>query len=88
MLNLTKDQKSLILWIAEEGHYLEICSDYVPARGDILPKTGLPCRVFKGTVEKLFQLGLISYVTILEHGVRWDKFSLTKAGKEVACSIA
>lgn len=88
MPKLTKNQKNLILWSAEEGNHLEVCSDYVPSRGEILPKSGLPCRVFSGTIDKLFQAGLINYVPVFHHGIRWDKFSLTKKGKEVACSLA
>lgn len=88
MLNFTKEQKQFICWLNQDGNYFEVCSDYGKSNGEIIPQSGLPCRLLQRTINKLYQAGIIYYCPILHYGVRWDRFTLTKKGKEVACSIA
>lgn len=80
MCNLTPDQLTLLKWM-RTGRTFQICSEYCPNYGDVQPKTRLPIRVFKKTIEKLFQEGLITYKSTLIFGIRWDVFSLTEKGR-------
>ncbi|GAD80628.1 hypothetical protein [Vibrio ezurae] len=81
MPNLTKEQKTLLLWMST-GQTFKVCSDYCPDKGDIIPARRLPVRVFAKTIEKLYQAGFISFVPVVYFGLRWDEFSLTHKGKE------
>jgi hypothetical protein len=87
MLKLTDEQKLLLKWMLT-GRTFKMCSDYGPDQGKIIPQKRLPVRVFAITVKKLYQAGLITFNPVIYFGQRWDDFSLTKKGKEVACSIA
>lgn len=77
---LTQEQHTLLKWM-KSGRTFKVCSDYGPMKGDIQPKTRLPVRVFQGTVEKLYQAGLISFTPVNFFGQRWDEFFLTPKGK-------
>ncbi|CAH7193411.1 conserved hypothetical protein [Vibrio chagasii] len=81
MINLSKEQLTLLAWM-KRGHTFEVCSDYCPRNGEVLPKERLPIRLFKETIDKLFQAGLITYVSNKSYGLRWDVFSLTQKGSE------
>lgn len=87
MPNLTKDQKTLLIWM-REGRTFQVCSDYGPMKGSVLPKVRLPIRLFQGTVDKLYQAGLITYEPRQYFGQRWDEFALTVKGREVTCKTA
>ena len=81
MLNLTEDQKTLLLWM-KTGRTFRVCSEYCPKYGEVHPQLRLPVRVFRKTIDKLFQNGLITYSSDKAFGVRWDVFSLTQKGKQ------
>ncbi|PJC85875.1 hypothetical protein CSW98_12520 [Vibrio sp. HA2012] len=87
MPNLTEEQKRLLVWMGI-GQTFKVCSDYGPMKGSTLPKTRLPIRLFQSSIEKLYQAGLITYEPKNCYGQRWDEFSLTPKGKEVACKVA
>jgi hypothetical protein len=80
ILSLTKEQKTLLQWM-HTGRTFKVCSDYGPMKGDVQPKSRLPVRVFSGTVDKLYQAGLITFAPVNFFGLRWDEFSLTARGR-------
>lgn len=87
MPKLTKEQKTLLQWMST-GRTFKVCSDYGPTQGDIIPAKRLPVRVFARTVQKLYQLGFITFKPVIYFGLRWDEFSLTPKGKEAVCISA
>ncbi|EKO3557547.1 hypothetical protein P0F09_000697 [Vibrio metschnikovii] len=83
MLNLTQEQKALLAWMSE-GRSFEVCSDYCTTNGEVAGKSRLPIRVFRSTLNKLYQEGLIAYQAQLHYNIRWDVFTLTEKGKALA----
>ncbi|WP_117235757.1 hypothetical protein [Vibrio maerlii] len=81
MPNLTKDQKTL-LESMNHGLRLQVCSDYCPNQWTITTSPKAPVRIFKKTIQKLYQNGLISYQPIHHFGVRWDEFVITQKGRQ------
>ncbi|WP_281222922.1 hypothetical protein [Photobacterium sanguinicancri] len=85
MYNLTQEQKKVLVWM-NKGNTFDVCSDYCPDQGKILPTYPLAPNIIKRTVHKLRREGLIHYQTVQTYGVRWDRFSLTLKGKVSICS--
>ncbi|CAM3981183.1 hypothetical protein VA7868_01929 [Vibrio aerogenes CECT 7868] len=79
--SLTKEQKALLQWM-QTGRTFRVCSDYSPMKGEVQPKSRLPVRVFSGTVDKLYQAGLVTFTPVNFFGLRWDEFSLTSRGRD------